>query len=364
MALVSNRLAFARRNRLGVCRGTWTLAVLLLLSNLSEAAMPLQDIVVRPGFQAEVAVVGVADPMDLAIDRPGSLVILDRGDPMESGQVLIRVPLPAPGGPPIDARTAPRILVPIGRGGLAYPAGAIAVHPTSGDIFLSEFGGKRLYRLDRSGRLSLYATGFWMLPRTAVRFDRDQDLFVLDFSGQRAVPEADPYMEDRDLLGEARDPAETVIYRVKVNQSHPLPRQSAYWQPIVALPLRSPGSSPSPDWNGGIAVGPEGSLFLATLTGLFQIDGARFALHGRIANGRTPTVCPSGDLYVFQERLGHVLVHLTGGAVMRVDRNGDAVEVIGNLGGTHGLVCDEQGRLYVADSLRNRILRVSRVTIP
>lgn len=364
MALVSNRLVFASRNRSGASCGAWTLAGLLLLPTLTEAATPVQDIVVAPGYQAEVAVVGVASPMDLAIDRSGSLVVLDRGDPMESGQVLIRLTLPAPGDPPTDARKAPRTLVPIGRGGLAYPAGAIAVHPTSGVVFLSEFGGKRLYRLDPNGRLSLYATGFWMLPRTAVRFDRDQYLLVLDFSGQLGVPEADPYTEERDLLGEPRDPDRTVVYRVNINEVLPLPRQAAYWQPSLALPLRSPGISPSPDWNGGIAAGPAGSLFLAMLTGVVEIDGTRFTLHGGISSARTPTVCPPGELYVFQERPGHVLVHVTGGAVIRVDRNGDATEVVGNLGGTHGLACDDRGTLYVADGLRNRILRVSRVPKP
>lgn len=331
-----------------------------LLASALEAAQPA-GITVAAGYEAEVFATGVADPVDLAPGPGATVVVLDSGGPTGVGHVLYRLPVTPLGSPATDARPLARVTIRVGAGGMAYPAGAVAVHARSGAAFLSEFAGKRLYRVDADGRLTLYATGFWMLPRGAIRFDATGRLLVLDFPGQRGVPaEPDPYAEERGWF-EASEPSEgSLIYRVNVDETLPLPREADYWRPSVRLGVRSLGRTPSADKNSGMAVGPRGDLFLALLMGLFRVVEGRPVRLADLIGARSPTACPDGVFFVYAGARAGALQDPFGGRVVRVEAHGAVGEVAGRLGSTHGLACDEHGNLYVADGARHRILRVYR----
>ncbi len=168
---------------MGSAPGLVAFALSLLLASRLAAAQPA-GITIAAGYEAEVFATGVADPVDLAPGPGATLVVLDSGGPTGVGHVLYRLPITPLGSPATDARPLARMTIRVGAGGMAYPAGAVAVHPRSGQAFLSEFAGKRLYRVDADGRLALYTTGFWMLPRGAIRFDGTGRLLVLDFPGE------------------------------------------------------------------------------------------------------------------------------------------------------------------------------------
>jgi hypothetical protein len=335
-------------------------AVSILLAPALEAAPP-EGVAVGAGYRAEVFATGVTDPIDLAPASASSLVVLDSGGPTGVGHVLYRLPIGPRGAPAADARAQPRVVVPIGPQGLPYPAGSIAVHPRSDLVFLSEFGGKRLYRLGPDGRLTLYAAGFWMLPRGAIRFDADGRLLVLDFPGQRGVPaEPDPYAEERGWF-DAGEPTEgSVLYRVDVEEALPLPRRVEYWRPSLRLGVRSLGRTPSPDLQSGIAVAPRGDLFLTLLMGIFRIVEGRPVRLSELIGGRSPTACRDGEFFVYTGHRVGALQDPFGGRIVRVEEGKALTEVVGRLGSTQGLACDEGGSLFVADGARHRILRVFR----
>lgn len=334
----------------------------VLVGSALEAAQP-GGITVESGYEVEVFATDVADPVDLALGPGATLVVLDSGGPTGVGHVLYRLPITPLGSPATDARPLGRVTIRVGSGGMAYPAGAVAVHPRSGFAFLSEFAGKRLYRVDADGRLTLYSTGFWMLPRGAIRFDATGRLLVLDFPGQRGVPaEPDPYAEERGWF-EAGEPTEgSLIYRVDVGETLPLPRQSDYWRPNIRLGVRSLGRTPSADQNSGLAVNPRGDLFLTLFMGIFRVVEGRPVRFADLTGTRSPTACPDGAFFVYSGARAGALQDPFGGRVVRVEAGGVITEVVGRLGSTHGLACDEGGNLYVADGARHRILRVWRST--
>ena len=348
---------------MGSAPGLVAFALSLLVASRLEAAQPA-GITVGSWYEVEVFATGVTDPVDFAFGPGHTLVVLDSGGPTGVGHVLYRLPISPVGSPATDARALPRVTIRVGAGGMAYPAGAVAVHPRSGLAFLSEFAGKRLYRVDADGRLALYATGFWMLPRGAIRFDGTGRLLVLDFPGQRGVPaEPDPYAEERGWF-EAGEPTEgSLIYRVDVEEKLPLPREVDYWRPSARLGVRSLGRTPSADQNSGLALSPRGDLVLTLLMGIFRVVEGRPVRFADLTGSRSPTACPDGALFVYSGARGGALQDPFGGRVVRVEAGGVITEVVGRLGSTHGLACDEGGNLYVADGARHRILRIWRSTL-
>src|SRR5882672_9119826 len=105
-----------------------------------------------PGFMAEVVVTDVGRPIQLAFDRGGRLVVLSHGRRGDAAGEIHR--LDVTGSQPIDAGRAPRVVIPFSAVPRKPALGSLAVDPRTGDLYLGEENGNRVYHLSTDHRLT------------------------------------------------------------------------------------------------------------------------------------------------------------------------------------------------------------------
>lgn len=330
------------------------------LTALAGLAPADPGIEVGPGLRAEVVVVGVPRPVQLAVDASAHLVILSHGWRGDAAAEIYQLAVAAL---PLDASRAPRVVIPFSGGPRKAAFGSLALDPRSGDLVMGEENGNRVYRLGAHGGMAALGVGLnHLLGGSSLAFDRGGRLVVLDYTSpevqQRA--EAPPPASFEGLGGSAYHGP--VVIRLDPREDVPLPRRFDLITPI--LPARSAmpdGIEPLFRFI-SVATTPSDVLVLLDSRGaLFTLrdDGVLRPL-ARLPSGhyhRTHmTVGPDGSIFVssgFQIR-----------QIFRVSPAGTATVVARNLGDPEGIAVDDAGDLYVAENALHRVIRIRPSVTP
>ena len=345
-----SRLSYAR----GLCglAGALTSGVLILAGSTVPSATA--DVRVATGLRVEVVVTGISRPIQLAFDPSGGLVVLSHGRGDAAGE-LYRFDL---AGLPLDASRAPRVVIPFSEGPRKSTFGSLAVDPRSGDLFLGEENGNRVYRLTADRRLLPFAVGLHhLVGGGSLAFDGKGRLVVLDFASPETQVRAEgppPLPIDWLAAGTSQmplvfrvDPTEEIPQPRRLNLVSPLfPRLSAPQAAGEFLPrFVSVGVSPTDEL---LLLGSQGEVFRLAPEGALQRLARLPAGHYHRTN---MTLAPDGGVFV---SAGFHLRDL-----FRVSPAGAVTRVAWELGDPGGLVVDRLGRLYVAETALHRIIRIS-----
>jgi len=311
---------------------------------------------VAPGLRVEEVVTGLTRPIELAFQRPGRLVVLShgwRGDAAELHWVDLA------GTPPADLSRAPRVVIPFAEGPRKTAFGSLAVEPRTGDLFLGEENGNRIYRFTADQKLALFAVGLHhLVGGSSLAFDGQGRLVVLDFASPegrlRSESPAPPGLDW--LASEAYqgplvfrlDPLEDLPRPRRLDFAVPMfPRRAALGAPGVAALPRFVSVAASPAAEGIFLLGSPGEVFrLTPSTGL--------QLLARLPAGnyhRTHmAVAPDGNVFVSSG------FHIRD--LFRISPAGVVTIIARELGDPGGIVVDRAGDLYIVETALHRIIRI------
>ena len=311
---------------------------------------------VAPGFRVDVVATGVPRPIQLALDPRGRLVVLSPGwSGTAAGEIYhldLRGPLP------IDAARAPRIVIPFAEEPRKTVFGSLAVDPGSGNLFLGEENGNRIYRLGDAQRLQAVAVGLnHLLGGSALALDRHGRLVFVDYASPEShlrsetpLPPSLSWLVDEGYRG-------PLVFRVDPSEERPLPRRADLLVPI--LPRRETARPDrEPMWRliGVTAMSDDDLVFLSSVGEVLRLgsDG-ELRLVVRLPAGhyhRTNlTSGPDGSIFVcagYQIR-----------QIFRISATGKVNVVASELGDPGGIVLDATGALYVPEAALHRIIRIA-----
>ena len=309
---------------------------------------------VSQGSRVEVVVTGIPRPIQLARDPEGMLVVLGHGWRGDAAAELYRIDVR--GRLPVDAARAPRVVIPFASEPRKTALGSLAVDPRSGDLFLGEENGNRIYRLGSDQHLRPVAVGLnHLLGGSAMALDHLGRLVFVDYvspeTHQRAetpLPPSLSWLTEEGYRG-------PVVFRVDVHEDQPLPRRADLLAPILPR-SETISMGREPLWR-LIGVTPVGDdlVLLSAVGEVFRLgsDG-ELRLLARLPAGhyhRTNlAIGPDGSVFVcggFQIR-----------QIFRISPAGEVTTVASELGDPGGIVIDDTGALYVAETALHRIIRI------
>jgi len=305
--------------------------------------------------QIEVVATAVPRPAQLALTASGRLVVLSQGWQGASAAEIYW--LDPTGAKPIDASLAPRLVIPFSEGPRKTALGSLALDPRSGDLYLGEENGNRIYRLVGARRLSTLAVGLnHLLGGSSLTLDREGRLVVLDYasfeSQLRSESPAPPALE---ALA-AEDYTGPLVFRIDPEADVPLPRRLEVVAPIFPRPpVRRIVGEPLHKF---IAVVPFGNDSLALLNSVGEVlilsSEGQLRRLARLPSGHfhrtNMAVGPDGSVFV---SAGFHIREL-----YRVTQAGVVTSVAHELGDPQGIAVDRSGALYVAETALHRIIRI------
>jgi sugar lactone lactonase YvrE len=292
--------------------------------------------------------------VQIAVDASTHLVVLSHGWRGDAAAELFHLDLAAL---PLDASRSPRMIIPFSEGPRKIAFGSLALDPRSGDLFMGEENGNRVYRLSARGRLTLFGVGLnHLLGGSSLTFDRRGRLVVLDYMSPEVQQrsETPPPASFESLGGNAYHGP--VVVRLDPQEDVPLPRRFDLIAPIVPARSAHPaGIEPLFRFISAATTSSDAVILLDSVGELFALesDGILRPL-ARLPSGhyhRTHmTVGPDGSVFVssgFQIR-----------QIFRVSPTGAVTVIARNLGDPEGIVVDAAGDLYVAENALHRIIRI------
>jgi len=314
----------------------------------------LAEVDVAPGWRVEVLATGVPRPVDLHLDAAGRLVILSHGWRGDAAAEILRLD---PRGEALDASRLPRLVLPFSEEPRKVAFGSVAIDPRSGDLFLGEENGNRIYRLSAPARLTLFGIGLnHLVGGSALAFDPRGRLVALDYASPdvqlRAEVPPPPGLES--LAGDAYHGP--VVVRVDPEEDLSPPRRLDLVAPAFPrAPARRPGVEPLFRLV-SVAVTPGGDVVVLSSVGevlVLAADGGVRRL-ARLPSGhyhRTHmTVAPTGDVLVSSG------FHIRD--LYRVSPSGSVTTIAQRLGDPGGIAVDAAGQIYVAEGAHHRIIRL------
>ncbi len=328
---------------------------LALALGLGAPAPARAQVEPAPGWRVEIVATGVPRPVDLHLDAAARLVVLSHGWRGDAAAEIVRLD---PRGGPLDASRVPRLVVPFSEEPRKVAFGSLAVDPRSGDLFLGEENGNRIYRLAAApARLALFGVGLnHLVGGSALAFDGRGRLVVLDYASPdvqlRAETPPPPGLES--LAGDAYHGP--VVLRVDPDEDLALPRRLDLVAPVFPrAPARRAGVEPMFRLV-SVAAAPGGDIVVLSSIGeviALGADGAARRL-ARLPSGhyhRTHmTVGPGGDVFVSSGFHIRDLYRIApGGAVTAIARK---------LGDPGGIAVDAAGAVYIAEGAYHRIIRL------
>jgi len=337
-------------------RGRRRLAAALTVVAALTASAPVTasaEVQVAAGLRVETVVTGIPRPIQLTFDPAGRLVILSHGWRGDAAAEVYRFDLAAL---PLDASRAPRVVIPFSEEPRKVALGSLAVDPRSGDLFLGEENGNRIYRLTAHGTLALFARGLnHLVGGSSVAFDTRGRLVVLDFASPEHRAEAPPPRALDSLSDEAYQGP--LVLRLEPDEELPAPRRLDLVAPVFPkAPARRPGVEPLFRLI-SVAAGPSsGDLLVLSSIGEVSVLGdAGLRAFARLPSGhfhRTHmAVGPDGSVFVSSG------FHIR--TLYRISPAGAVSIVAQELGDPGGIAVDRAGRLYVAEGAHHRIIRIS-----
>jgi hypothetical protein len=335
--------------------GAW-LVLAELVCLLASTTQPAAGADVAAGLRAEVVVTGIPRPIQLALDDRDRLVVLSHGARGDSAAEIYRFDLR--GAPLVDAARAPRVVIPFADELRKTVFGSLAVDARSGDVFLGEENGNRIYRLGVDQRLQALAVGLnHLLGGSALALDRQGRLIFLDYASQEThlrseapLPPSLSWLTEEGYRG-------PLVFRIDPREERPLPRRADLLAPIVPRGGTIPAGR-EPLWRliGVVAATGEDLILLSSVGEVFRLgpDG-ELHLITRLPGGhyhRTNlAVGPDGSVFIcggFQIR-----------QIYRISPAGQVSTVASELGDPGGIVLDAEGALYVAETALHRIIRIA-----
>jgi hypothetical protein len=347
----------SRMSRLTRPSGVVGWAVWLTLTGLvASNPRPAAGVDVAPGFRVDVMATGVPRPIQLALDALGRLVVLSPGWSGDAAGEIYRLDLH--GLLPVDTARLPRLVIPFADEPRKTVFGSLALDPRSGDLFLGEENGNRIYRLGDDQRLQAVAVGLnHLLGGTSLTLDRRGRLVFLDYASpetnlrsEAPLPPSLSWLIDEGYRG-------PLVFRIDPREERPLPRRADLLVPILPR-----GETTRPDrelmWRLiGVTAAPNDDLvFLSSVGEVFRLgsDG-ELRLVVRLPAGhyhRTNLATgPDGSIFVcagYQIR-----------QIFRISPAGKVSIVASELGDPGGIVLDPEGVLYVPEAALHRIIRIS-----
>src|SRR5262245_55902964 len=128
-------------------RAAWALWFLLgSIGGLLLVPRLASGVDVAAGLRVEVVVSEVPRPVQLAFDGRGALVVLSQGWRGDAAGEIYRFDRLA--SYPVDAGSAPQVVIPFADEPRKTLLGSLAADPDTGELFLGEENGNRIYRLD------------------------------------------------------------------------------------------------------------------------------------------------------------------------------------------------------------------------
>jgi hypothetical protein len=248
-------------------------------------------------------------------------------------------------------------VIPFAEGPRKTSLGSLAVEPRSGDLFLGEENGNRIYRLVAGRHLRPLAVGLnHLLGGSSLALDARGQLVVLDYASfESQLRSESPPPPSLESLA-AEDYTGPLVFRIDPDEDLPLPRRLEVVAPI--LPKR-PGRKVSGEpMNRFVAVAPLGRDELALLNSVGEVlvlsaEGQLRRL-ARLPSGHfhrtSMAVGPDGSVFV---SAGFHIREL-----YRVSPAGVVTSVARDLGDPQGIAVDRSGVLYVAETALHRIVRI------
>lgn len=159
-------------------------SLVALVAVLGVVSSDVAAVEVADGLRVDVVVGGVPRPAQVAVDSSRHLVILSHGRQGAAAAEVYRLDLAEL---PLDAGHRPRLVIPFSEGPRKLAFGSLTVDPRSGDLFLGEENGNRIYRLGPHDRITLFGTGLnHLLGGSTLTFERRGRLVVLDYTSPEA----------------------------------------------------------------------------------------------------------------------------------------------------------------------------------
>jgi sugar lactone lactonase YvrE len=308
-------------------------------------------VVTAPGLGARVVVTEVGRPIQLAFDRDGRLVVLSHGRRGDAAGEIHRLDVTR--AAPIDAGRAPRVVVPFAEAPRKTALGSLAVDPRTGDLYLGEENGNRVYRLTTDSRLTAVALGLQhLVGGSSIALDGEGRLVVLDFASPETEGRAEsPPPRGLEALGTGYQGP--LVFRVSLDGA--LPRRLDLVPPLFPRGWLSPPGEPLTRLI-AVAARPDGGLLLMDSLGqVFRLTPAgSLARVARLPAGHyhRTSVAVAGDGALLVSTGFHVR------RLFRVAPDGAVGVVASELGDPGGVAVDAEGRIYVAETALHRVLRI------
>jgi len=309
---------------------------------------------VSEGLRVEIVVTGIPRPIQLAIDEQGMLVVLGQGWRGDAAGELYRI------DPriqlPVDAAKRPRVVIPFASEPRKMALGSLAVDPRSGDLYLGEENGNRIYRLGADQRLQSTVVGLnHLLGGSSLALDGHGRLVFLDYASPETHHRSETPLSSSLTWLTAEGYRGPEVFRIDLREEGLLPRRADLLVPI----LPRGGTVPidrEPPWRLiGVTATGDDPVVLSAVGEVFRLasDGVLRPI-ARLPAGhyhRTNLAMgPDGSVYVcggFQSR-----------QIFRISRSGDVTTVASELSDPGGIVLDRDGALYVAETALHRIIRI------
>ena len=311
---------------------------------------------VSAGLRVDVVAIGIPRPIQLALDAQGRLVVLSHGWRGEAAAEIHRVD--PRGHLPVDATRVPRVVVPFADESRKTVFGSLALDPPSGDLFLGEENGNRIYRLGADQRLQALVVGLnHLLGGTTLALDGHGRLVFLDYASpethlrsETPLPPSLSWLIDEGYRG-------PLVFRIDPREERPLPRRVDLLVPVLPK-TEAADVRREPLWRliGVAAVRGDDLVFLSSVGEVFRFGPeGDLRLVARLPAGhyhRTNlAIGPDGSVFVcggFQIR-----------QIFRISPAGEVSTVASELGDPGGIVLDREGVLYVAETALHRIIRIA-----
>ena len=340
------------------CGAAWGACLMLagLSGLLASSPRPASGADVSAELHVDVIATGIPRPIQLALDARGGVVVLSHGWRGDAAAEIYRIDL---GGTlPVDAARQPHVVVAFTDEARKTVFGSLALDPRSGDLFLGEENGNRIYRLGADQRLQAVAVGLnHLLGGSALALDRQGRLVFLDYaSPETQLRSETPLPPSLSWLIEEgyRGP---LVFRVDLREQRPLPRRADLLAPILPRGGTVPAGQ-EPVWRliGVTAAAGDDLVLLSAVGEVFRLGPDReLHLITRLPGGhyhRTNlTIGPDGSVFVCGG------FHIR--QIFRISPAGEVSIVASELGDPGGIVVDRQGALYVAETALHRIIRIS-----
>jgi hypothetical protein len=342
-----------RMSRFSAASAVLATALFATAVSLAARAGAASGVHTAAGFTAEVVVTDVGRPIQLAFDHGGRLVVLSHGRAGDAAGEIHRFDVTR--ALPIHAGQAPRVVIPFSEEPRKPALGSLAVDPRTGDFYLGEENGNRVYRLSIDNRLTAVAVGLQhLVGGSSIALDGDGRLIAVDYASPETQGRAEaPAPPGLDVLGTGYQGP--LIFRVTLGEGAALPRRLDLVPPFFPRGWISPPGEPLPRFMAVVARSDGALVVFDSLGQVFRLTPAG-ELHAL-------TRLPAGHYHRTSLDLARdgTLFVSTGFHVRRLFRvspDGAVTTIASELGDPGGVVVDEEGRIYVAETALHRVIRI------